>query len=319
MDPISAVLGIGSAIFSGISGQSQANAQNKAAEAQYQYNLQGWKYGKQRIRADYRHSLDKWKLDKKNEETLGAFKDATNLQDWLYNLKIQDFEYASQMKQYAKSEQIYGQQLTFNQMAQAAANEAEYRKLEDTMKEMAFQNQDIVIKALQSEGAAAVKGQQGRSAGKMEQAEFAALGRNQAILAESLLSAKADAGAAIRKIANDKYGADLAAQANRMLRPDRLPQPPKPLITPRAEYLKPRKPEAFDFGPKPIKGAMASSAGAWLGAASQGLSSIAGAIGSGSKYNFSIGSPSNTSNLGSLGSSNFARNMSLDFGIKSPF
>jgi hypothetical protein len=282
MDPISAVLGIGSAIFGGLGGQAEADAQNAAIEAQYKYSTQAWRYAKRSTMADWRHSTKQWRLNKKNEETLAAFKDATNLQDWLYNLKIQDFEYASQMKQYAKSEKIYGQQLTFNQMAQAAANEAEYRKLEDSMKEMAFQNQDIVIKALQSEGISAVKGQQGRSAEKMEQAEFAALGRNQAILAESLLSAKADTATALRKIANDKYGADLAAEANRMLRPDRLPQPPKPLATPRAKYLKPRKPKEFDFGPKPIKGAMASSTGSWIGAASQGLSSIAGAIGGGS-------------------------------------
>jgi hypothetical protein len=280
MDPISLGIAGISAILGGLSGQAQADAQNRAIERQHKYNMQAWNYGKRSTKADWRHSVKQWRLNQKNEETLAAFKDATNLQDWQYNLKIQDFEYASQMKQYAKSEKIYGQQLTFNQMAQAAANEAEYRKLEDTSKELAFQNQDIIIKALQSEGVSAVKGQQGRSAEKMEQAEFAALGRNQAILAESLLSAKADTETAIRKIAADKFGADLAAEANRMLRPDRLPQPPKPLTTPRAEYLKPRKPKAFDFGPKPIKGAMASSAGSWFGAASEGLSSIAGAIGS---------------------------------------
>lgn len=277
MDLISlGIAGIGS-ILGGLGGQAEADAQNAAIEAQYKQNLQAWRYGTRRIKADYRHSNKQWKLNQKNEETLAAFKDATNLQDWDFKLKIQAAEYASQMKQFAKSEQIYGQQLTFNQMAQAAANEAEYRKLEDAMKEMAFQNQDIVIKALQSEGVTAVKGQVGRSADKAEQAEFAALGRNQAILAESLLSAKADAGAAIRKIANDKFGADLAAEANRMLRPDRLPEPPKPLTTPRAEYLAPRKPKKFDFGPKPIKGAMASSAGAWMGAASSFVSS-AGSI-----------------------------------------
>jgi hypothetical protein len=271
--PIGLAIGGISAILGGLGGQAEADAKNAAIEAQYKYDLQGWQFGKQRIKADYRHSNKQWRLNQRNEEALGAFKDATNLQDWQYNLKIQDFEYASQMKQYAKSEQIYGQQLTFNQMAQAAANEAEYRKLEDAMKEMAFQNQDIIIRALQSEGATAVKGQQGRSAEKLEQAEFAALGRNQAILAESLLSAKADSAAAIRKIANDKFGADLAAEANRMLRPDRLPQPPKPLTTPRAEYLAPRKPKAFDFGPRPIKGAMASSAGAWMGAGASFLES----------------------------------------------
>jgi len=290
IDPVSAVLGIGSAIFGGLAGQAEADAQNEAIERQHKYNVQDWRYGKRRTKADWRHSVKQWRLNEKNEETLGAFKDATNLQDWQYNLKIQDFEYASQMKQYAKSEKIYGQQLTFNQMAQAAANEAEYRKLEDSMKEIAFQNQDIVIKALQSEGVAAVKGQQGRSAEKLEQAEFAALGRNQAILAESLLSAKADTASALRKIANDKFGADLAAEASRMLRPDRLPQPPKPLSTPRAEYLKPRKPKAFDFGPKPVKGAMASSTGAWMGAASQGLRSIAGASGSSGSSKSGVGS-----------------------------
>lgn len=277
MDLISLGIAGISSILGGLGGQAEADAQNAAIEAKYKYDLQGWRYGTRRIMADYRHSNKQWRLNQKNEETLAAFKDSTNLQDWDFKLKIQAAEYASQMKQYAKSEQIYGQQLTFNQMAQVAANEAEYRKLEDAIKEMAFQNQDIVIKALQSEGATAVKGQQGRSAEKLEQAEFAALGRNQAILAESLLSAKADSGAALRKIANDRFGADLAAQANRMLKPDRLPEPPKPITTPRAEYLAPRKPKKFDFGPKPIKGAAASPAGAWMGAASSFISS-AGSI-----------------------------------------
>ena len=165
------------------------------------------------------------------------------------------------------------------EMAQSAANEAEYRKLEDSMKELAFQNQDIIIRALQSEGAAAIKGQQGRSADKGEQAEFAALGRNQAILAESLLSAKADTATALRKIANDRYGADLAAEANRMLMPDRMPRPPKPLTTPRVEFLKPRRPKRFDFGPKPIRGAAASSAGSWIGAVGNIGATAAGGIG----------------------------------------
>ena len=277
MDLVSLGIAGVSSILGGIGGQADTNAQNRAIEAQYKQNLQAWQYGKQRIKADWRHSNKQWRLNQKNEETLGAYKDTTNLQNWQQELRIQDFEFASQMKQYAKSEQIFKQQLTFNQMAQAAANEAEYRKLEDSMKELAFQNQDIVIRALQSEGAAAVKGQQGRSAEKAEQAEFAALGRNQAILAESLLSAKADTGAALRKIANDRFGADLAAEASRMLQPDRLPAPPKPLTTPRAEFLQPRRPKKYDFGPRPTKGVMASSAGSWIGAVG-GLASSAASI-----------------------------------------
>ena len=267
------------ALFGGLTGQAEADAQNRAIDAQFKQNLQSWQYGKKRIKADWRQDTKQWRLNQKNEETLASWKDATNLQNWQQELRIQDFEFASQMKQYAKSEQIFKQQLTFNQMAQAAANEAEYRKLEDSMKEIAFQNQDIIIRALQSEGAAAVKGQQGRSAEKAGQAELAALGRNQAILAESLLSARADTQSAMRKIANDRFGADLAANASRMLKPERLPTPPKPLATPKTEFLKPRKPTKYDFGPKPVKGAMVSSTGAWMEAGGKIASAALGGIG----------------------------------------
>ena len=281
---LQAILGIGSAIMGGLAGQAQADAQNEAIERQYKYDTQSWRYGKQRIRADYRHQRKQWRYDKQNDERAAAYRDQTNLQDWQYQLKIQDHEYRSQMKQYAKSEQIYGQQLGFNKMAAEAAKEAEYRKLTDATNEIAFQNQDIVIKSMAMEGAAATKGQQGRSADKNVQSVFASLGRNQAILAESLLSAKADTAAAMKKIATDKYGADIAAQAARMLKPDRMPSPPQPIRTPRTEYLAPRKPRKFDFGPKPIKGAGASAAGAWLGAGASAIGSIAGAIGSNDKY-----------------------------------
>jgi hypothetical protein len=229
MDLITLGLGLGGAILGGIGGQSQADAQNEAIERQYDYDTTAWRYGKKTTKADYKHNVKQWRMNIRNDKTVSAWKDATNRQDWNYNLKIQDYEYSSQMRQYNKSNEIADQQLTFNAMAQKVANEAEYRKLEDSTKEIAFQNQDLIIKAVQSEGAAAVKGQQGRSADKAGQAELASLGRNQAILAESLLSARADTEAAMKKIATDKFGADLAANAARMLKPERLPRPPKPL------------------------------------------------------------------------------------------
>jgi len=267
------------AILGGIAGQSEADAKNAAQRRQDKQNMLNWRYGKKSTKLDYRHAKEQWRMNIRNDETVAAWRDQTNLQDWNYNLKIQDYEYASQMRQYNKSNQIADQQLTFNAMAQKVANEAEYRKLEDSTKEIAFQNQDLIIKAVQSEGAAAVKGQQGGTAETAGQAELASLGRNQAILAESLLSARADTQAAIRKIATDKFGADLAANASRMLKPERLPTPPKPLRTPRTEFLKPRKPTKYDFGPKPIKGATVSSFGSWMDAAGDIASAAIGGIG----------------------------------------
>jgi hypothetical protein len=283
MDPITLALGLGSSLLGGIAGQSQADAQNQMVEDQYEYDMTSWRYNKKSTKADYKHGKKQWRADKLNNKRVREWQDETNLQDWNYNLKIQDYEYSSQMRQYNKSNEIADQQLTFNAMAQKVANEAEYRKLEDSTKEIAFQNQDIIIKAVQSEGAAAVKGQQGRSADKAGQAELASLGRNQAILAESLLSARGDTEAAMKKIATDRFGADLAANAARMLKPERLPRPPKPLTTPKTKFIKPRRPEKYDFGPKPIKGAKASSAGAWLGAGADALGVVGSAYLAGKK------------------------------------
>jgi len=98
MDPISAILGIGSAVFGGLAGQAEADAQNAAIERQHKYNMQSWRYGKKSTKADYRHSVKQWRLNERNEETLAAFKDATNLQDWQYNLKIQQLRF--QQNQY---------------------------------------------------------------------------------------------------------------------------------------------------------------------------------------------------------------------------
>jgi len=296
MDPatLSLLFGIGSSAAGIFGAGAQDSAAREAQARQDRYNRQAWRMNKRSMMADYRYQKRGVNIARQNEEMLGAYKDATNLQDWQYALKIQDYEYRSQMRQYAKSEQIYGQQLTFNNMAAAAAREAEYRRLEDATNEIAFQNQDIVIKAMESEGAAAVKGQQGRSANKSEQAIVASLGRNQAILAESLISARGETKAALQKIAADKYGADIAAEAARMLKPERLPQPPKPLTTPRAIFQDPRRPRNFDFGPRPVSGAVASSLpGAVISGIADIGSGIAGLATSGNKYNFSFGGGSN--------------------------
>lgn len=259
-----------------IYGASKADASARSAQkAQDKYNRQAWNMGRRRLRADYRYAKRGVDIARLNENTLASWKDSTNLQDWQYSLKIQDFEYASQMRQYEKSEKIYAQQLTYNNMAAAAAREAEMRRLEDATNEIAFQNQDIVVKAMESEGAAAVRGQQGRSANKSDQAVLASLGRNQAILAESLLSAKGETKAALKKIAADKFGADIAAEAARMLKPERLPEPPKPLATPRSVFQNPRRPRSFDFGPKPVKGAVSSS---MPGAIANGIANFASGI-----------------------------------------
>lgn len=249
-------------------GQSRANADAKRRQAiQDQYNTESWRSRKKVLKKDWKHADNQWRIDIQNDEAISSWKDQTALDDYNYKLKINEQAYQQDLLRYQKSEQIYGQQLAYNKMAQAAANEAEYRKLQDATNEIAFQNQDIVTKALEAEGIAAVKGQQGRSAEKGEQSLMASLGRNQAILAESLFSAKSDTEAALRKIGADKFGADIAAEAARETLPIRAINPPEPITTPRTTFLRPRKPGKADFGPKPPRGISPSNSSSYIAAA----------------------------------------------------
>ena len=81
---------------------------------------------------------------------------------------------------------------------------------------------------------------------------------------------------ALKSISRDKYGADLAAFANKMIKPGTVPDPIKPLQTPVAEFQPPRALEDYDFGVAPIKGAKAHG-GSWLSVASSAVSGVASA------------------------------------------
>ena len=261
--------------------QDQARAlQQKAINQQFKKDKKDYRYNWQETKASYNHLLDGINIQRSNEERLASYRDATNLQDYNYRLKIQDYEYNQQMRMYNKSEQLYKQQRGFNAMAAQRAYASENRRLQETFQEAAFNNQDLMVQMLQEEGKAIARGQSGRSAGKAIQSAVASYGRNQAIIAESLVSAERQTRSNLRDIDLSRYGADLAAEGNRMLRPERLPALPVPIATPRAVFQDPRKPKK---PPKPIKMtntvARGSSMPVW-NAAISGIAGMAGAASS---------------------------------------
>jgi hypothetical protein len=88
----------------------------------------------------------------RNNEKVSKWQDKTNKQDWKYQLKIQKQEYKSQKRQYKRSNEIADQQLTFNAMAQKVANEAEYRKLEDSTKRLHSKTKTLSLKLYKLKG-----------------------------------------------------------------------------------------------------------------------------------------------------------------------
>jgi len=268
----------GAAIFGAISGKRSADkaakTQNEYTQRQFEYDTEMWEMGKEKLAADWEFAYDTYELRQKNEQKIADYTDAMNLRRYNYDLKIVKAQNESNKKAFAKSEYLYSQQLNFNQMAAADAAEEALIKQQEINQDIAFQNTDSIIKSIEAHGELAVTSQAGGSASKQAQALLAAKGRNEAQLSESLFSANRSTYMALKSISRDKYGADLAAFANKMIKPGTVPDPIKPIATPVAEFQPPRALEDYDFGVAPIKGAKAQG-GSWLSVASSAVSSIA--------------------------------------------
>jgi hypothetical protein len=255
----------------GSSAQSSARAaEQRRIENQYRYDTKNWRFNWRNAKRDYNYRLEETGVARSNQEQNLRYMEQTALRDYQYNLAIRDYDYKNQLRQYNESERIYGLQLGFNNQAAQMAMANEERRFNEIMTGMAFEQQDMLVKMLQEEGEIQARGQSGRSAAKSVGAALASYGRNQAVLAESLLSAQRESSATKRQIGLDKYGADLNAQSRRMLKPLLAPAPMAPLKMPRATILDPLKPKK---PPKPIKGTNTMPSTSGLSIASSFISS----------------------------------------------
>jgi hypothetical protein len=259
--------------FGIIAGIANNRAQKKAADAQFGYDSSVWNYQYDEANRDYSWRLGQNQVTRQNIDDNARYSEQSALRDYQYNLSIRDFDYTNQARQFNESERIYGLQLGFNNQAAQVAYEAENRKFQETLTGMAFEQQDMLVKMLQEEGQLQASGASGRSAGKAIASAMASYGRNQAIMAESLVSAKKENKISMREINTQKYGADLNAQSRRMLQPVKAPDPMAPLSMPRATIVDPRAPVK---PPAPIKGATGSTLGAVMGGMQSDISSVLG-------------------------------------------
>lgn len=265
---IGGVLTAGSIGLNLAGGAAKDRAAQEAVARQYKSDIRNWRYQNREMRRRYKY--DKTALDilKENTETELGYKEETARREYGYQLAIQAYEQRNAERQWQQSEKLYKQQLSFNNVAAARAYESERRKLDEIKIGQAFQAQDMLVEGLQEEGKAALM-QSGRSAGKGMQVSLASYGRNIAILEESLKSAQKQHISNLQKIDLEKLGSDLAAEAARMIKPERLPEIPPPLALPRPKYQKVYKPRKT---PKPIKGAAAT--GGFSGALADSVATL---------------------------------------------
>ena len=265
---------LGSAIFGAI-GQSEQNRQSqKAVDAKYKYDKKSYNMNVKKIKADYDYLVEKILSEERNFDTQRAYKDAIAQDTYNRELQIAAIERAVNERAFQKSEQVYANTLAINDIERRYSREAAYLQRKEIQQAATFENNQAIIDSLKAQGAALAKGQAGRSAGKVQQAELASFGRDQAVLAASLLSADTNLQSTLRDINLAYSSANLQADANRMLPPPPVLDPIKPRPTPDMEFIMPRELKKFDFGPEPIKG-VAQTTSPWLTFANTALSGAA--------------------------------------------
>lgn len=267
-----AAVGVIGGIFGAVSGASQQNAARTAEQnrinAQYKYDKQLYNFNWAQAQREYGYRLQETQIARLNQQASLDYQYQSAQRDYQYGLAIRDFDYANQMRQYQESERIYGLQLGFNNSAAQQAHQAETQRFEEIITGMAFDQQDMLVKMLQEEGQIQASGVSGRSAGKLLGTALASYGRNQAIVAENLVSATRETARSRKDIETQKYGADLAAHSRRMLQPVKAPAPPAPLKPPMPQFLDPLAPVK---GPAPMKGVNTMPAASGLSIASNFL------------------------------------------------
>ena len=276
MAGVSLVSGYLGAKKSAKAAKKQANLQNEATERQFEYDNKMYDMTVDQMKAKHAFAVKETALKRKNDRNVANYQDAINAQNYQNQLMIRNREQASLEAQFAKSEELYALQTGYNERAADLAARNETRKLDEIYAEGAFNAQEQRLKNLQTEGQIRALGQSGVSVGKSHQAVLANFGQQIAALNAGLASAGENTRAALEEIKNDKFSADLAAWAEKMLDPGELPMPLEPLATPQATFMYPRVYQDYDFGPEPIQGAMISPSSAAAQVWGSSLTSLAG-------------------------------------------
>ena len=276
-------LGIGASIYGSSkqasAARSEAEARNQAIERQYEYDMELYDMKKQQLQANQDFKIEEIQNAARQEGQIAAFKDASNLRQYNYNLQIRNAQQETNEKMFQKSEKIYENQLSMNALQEKAAYDDELRKLDEIKAESIFDQEDAYIDSIEAEGKLRARGVVGRSADKLAQAAAFKTGKQLTMLNLSVDNAEAAAASVLSQISRDKTVADLNAFAAKMLDPGELPMPVQPLKTPMATFIYPRPLQDFDFGPEPVKGAQYSAASATAGIWGNAIAGLAGQIG----------------------------------------
>jgi disulfide oxidoreductase YuzD len=224
-----------------IGAQKQNEAAQKAADAQNKRNRVARRFTNKNQRQQFEYDKKSIKTQRKNIEQEYAFQDAIAQDNYLYQMTIQAFDSANQMRAFQQSQQTAAQQLDFNRFAQdyaiqdAARWEQEQsisldfeekstmlnfrynqlgadlvsskmkQLLQQTRGQSQLNQQAAYVEALKNMGQAVVRGASGVTAEKVAQSSIAEAGLRMSALIDDVFNAERTFGLSMADI-NQKLG-----------------------------------------------------------------------------------------------------------------
>lgn len=210
--------------------QEQNKAAQKAADAQNKRNRLARRFTNKNQRQQFRYDKQSIDIQRKNIEQEYSFQDAIAKDNYRYQMTIQAFDFANQMRAFQKSQQTAAQQLDFNKLAQDYATQDAARweqeqsvaldfeekstmlnfrynqlgatlsqqqneaALQQTRGQNQLNQQAAYVEAMKNMGQAVVRGASGVTAEKVAQSSIAEAGLRMSALIDDVFNAERTAG-----------------------------------------------------------------------------------------------------------------------------
>ena len=271
IDPV-IIGGVLSGVSSVVGGIFGSNNAKKNEAAQKKAIKEAKLAAKRKAKALNKYNKKKFNNDKENFLMNREFNFEQAMKRYEYDTQVQAIQYDTQMRAYRKDQTNLQNQLKFNKIAERQAYMREQSVLRDIRDENSFNRLDVYIDSIKTRGTAA-NSPAGASGDRAILMSLAEKGRQLAVLDASYQGAVRESSANMFDIAINKYGADMRAKAQTMLKPSAPIPLIKPEMTPLPKFTKPMKlepeyisgyvPSADTVGPliSGIGGAVSSLAG----------------------------------------------------------
>ena len=152
------------------------------------------------------------------------------MRQYKYQLKMREKNWDRERERYSASIGQYRQAVADNADAANRAYVGQQEKLNNIYRTASFQQQAQLTQLTKGTGRMAAMGRQVRSANRVDSEIMSQYGRNQAIMAESLLSARRGYDRSVEGIRRDQMSADNRAYSPVAIAPEVDIAPPRPVM-----------------------------------------------------------------------------------------